>query len=280
MNAPSPVAMKKTMAKARHMTTLPETVMRIIDLVNDADRSVSALVAEVTSDPVLTGRLLKVVNSPFYGCAYEVTSIQRALAMLGPVATKNIAIAVSLEPMFRGPELLPGFAVDVLWRHCRAVGIAAKVTADRIKHPSDEAYLAGLLHDIGLVAELQADRKGLGQALRAKQQVESVSLEELEWKQWKVNHPAVGAELCRRWKLHPRIEHAVAFHHRPLEAPESSVPLACLVHLGDAIASRVVPDAYETVADEIDPRVLEVLQLNPDSYAALEEELTEHLTGE
>ena len=112
-----------------HIATLPEVTVRIIELVEDPSSSARDLHQLVSSDPALTARMLKVVNSAFYGLPRQIASINRAVSLLGLNAVKNIAVAASLAKLFRGGSV-GRFDAQELWTHCCATATAAKVVAD------------------------------------------------------------------------------------------------------------------------------------------------------
>src|ERR671916_662960 len=128
----------------------------VAPVANDPQALVREAVKKVTHDPALVTRILKVVNSAFYGLPGQIGSIERAIVLLGLNAVKNIAVAASLGQLFRGTKLCDGFTAKDLWTHCIAVGVAARELAKQMKLPiADEAFLAGMIHDVGILIELQ-----------------------------------------------------------------------------------------------------------------------------
>ena len=138
-----------------HIATLPEVTLKIIRLVEDPDSTARDLNQVISNDPALGTRILKVVNSAFYGLPDQIGSINRAIVLLGLNAVKNIAIAASLAKLFRGGKICPSFDARDLWTHCIAVATGTRLLADKtgLGLP-DEAFLAGLIHDIPSCAEL------------------------------------------------------------------------------------------------------------------------------
>src|SRR4051812_24741608 len=142
--------------KITAIATLPEVTNKIIATVEDPKSSASTLHKLVAHDPALVTRILKVVNSAFYGLPGQIGSIERAIVLLGLNAVKNIAVGASLGQLFRGAALCEGFTAKDLWRHCIAVGVAARDVARQMKLPfADEAFLAGMIHDVGILISLQ-----------------------------------------------------------------------------------------------------------------------------
>ena len=227
-----------------HIATLPEVTLKIIELVEDPSSSAQDLHEVISNDPALCSRILKVVNSSFYGLPGQIASINRAIVMLGLNAVKNIAIAASLAKLFRGGELTPFFSAKELWDHSNAVAIACKMLSDRLGMGlGDEAYLAGLIHDIGIMVEMQYDRSNLIDALdRCNADASgkpSISLLETEEEVFGANHQDFGKGLCEKWKFPAPFMAAAGDHHNPTEAPSETRKIVYLVHAADKLASMI-----------------------------------------
>src|SRR4051794_30971322 len=150
-----------------HIATLPEITLKIVELVEDPKSTAQDLHKVIANDPALCSRILKVVNSSFYGLPGQIGSINRAIVMLGLNAVKNIAIAASLAKLFRGGDLTPNFSAKMLWTHSVVTAATAKMLCDKLGFAvSDEAFLAGLIHDIGIMVEMQYDRNKLIEVLQ------------------------------------------------------------------------------------------------------------------
>src|SRR5215213_7835674 len=142
--------------KVTAISTIPEVTAQNVRTVEDPKSSAQQLHKIVSHDPALVSRVLKVVNSAFYGLPGQIGSIERAIVLLGLNAVKNIAVAASLGQMFRGVQLCEGFTAKDLWQHCIAVAVTARELAKSLKIPVvDEAFLAGMIHDIGMLVALQ-----------------------------------------------------------------------------------------------------------------------------
>src|ERR1700722_11497768 len=154
---PTPEAMvAEALNRMTTIGTLPEVTTQIIKTVEDPNSSAGQLHKIVSHDPALVTRVLKVVNSSFYGLPGQIASIGRAIVLLGLNGVKNLAVAASLGQLFRGVKLCEPFSAKDLWTHCIAVGVAARDLAVHLDLPvADEAFLAGMIHDVGLLAHLQ-----------------------------------------------------------------------------------------------------------------------------
>lgn len=217
--------------------TLPEVTAQIIRTVEDPKSNAQQLNKIVSHDPALVARVLKVVNSAFYGLPGQVGSVERAIVMLGLSAVKNIAVAASLGTMFRGTKLCDGFTARDLWTHCVAVACAARDLAKQARLPiAEEAFLAGMIHDIGLLASLQMWPEKLklvcNEARASARPFCTVEREAIG-----VDHQRLGQALCERWAF-PRSCQFVAAHHHDLTPPsEGARVLAAVVAVADVLAA-------------------------------------------
>jgi len=163
--AETQAAVAQAIGKVSSIATLPEVTSQIIKTVEDPRSSAAQLHKIIAHDPALVTRILKVVNSSFYGLPGQIGSIERAIVLLGLNAVKNIAVAASLGQLFRGVTLCNGFTAKDLWTHCISVASVARHLAREMRVPvADEAFLAGMIHDIGILVELQVWPDKLRQA--------------------------------------------------------------------------------------------------------------------
>ncbi len=274
-------AVASALKEISHIATLPEVTLKIIELVEDPSSSAQDLHEVISNDPALCSRILKVVNSSFYGLPGQIASINRAIVMLGLNAVKNIAIAASLTKLFRGGELTPFFSAKELWDHSNTVAIACKMISDRLGLGlGDEAYLAGLIHDIGIMVEMQYDRSNLIDALdRCNANgsgIPAVSLLETEAEVFGANHQDFGKGLCEKWKFPAPFVAAAGFHHNPTEAPSEARKIVYIVHAADKIAAMIDGGfRLDNVDTEIHKEVLEDLKLTEGMISDLIEKLIE-----
>jgi len=238
--------------------------MKIVQLVEDPDSTAQDLNKVITNDPALGARILKVVNSAFYGLPGQIGSINRAIVLLGLNAVKNIAIAASLAKLFRGGQICPGFDARDLWTHSIAVASATRMLASKSGQTvPDEAFLAGLIHDLGIMVEIQARRPKFVEAFE-KAANEDITLRDAELAVFGAHHEHFGAALCKLWKFPENFCHVTGFHHRPQELPAMYRSLTALVHVADIIAASMeLGFSGDVEAAEIDPQLLTDLHLDP-----------------
>lgn len=259
-----------------HMATLPEVTMNIIEVVEDPSSSAGDLHQIVATDPALSTRVLKVVNSAFYGLPRQIGSINRAISLLGLNAVKNIAVAASLGKIFRGGTGLSGFEAKELWSHSVATAATAGLIAREMPTgSSDEAFLAGLLHDIGFMIALQHDQARFARAFSQLDIDDTgaprndLMLQEREV--FGVDHQDLGAVLCEKWKFPRTLVAAAAHHHDPsdLAGDESSIPW--VVHVADRMAASVTGGFRLDLTDlKLNPGCHDAIGIGPVALESLE----------
>ncbi|MEM9753521.1 MAG: HDOD domain-containing protein [Planctomycetota bacterium] len=250
-----------------HIATLPEVTLKIIKLVEDPNSTAQDLNKVITNDPALGARILKVVNSAFYGLPGQIGSINRAIVLLGLNAVKNIAIAASLAKLFRGGKVCSCFDAKELWTHSIASATATKMLAEKagLGLP-DEAFLAGLIHDIGLMVEMQARRAEFVEAIETSHS-QGRSLREVEAELIGATHEQFGQALCKLWKFPVSFQNVAGYHHRPLELPEDCRALPSLVHLADVLTKQLEMGYTGDVEEaEIDQEIKEALKLTQQDF--------------
>lgn len=235
--------MDEAIKSISHIATLPEVTLRIIELVEDPSSTAQDLHKVISNDPALCSRILKVVNSAFYGLPRQIGSINRAIVLLGLNAVKNISIAASLSKMFRGGQLCPQFSAHDLWNHSIAAAACSKLISDELKLGlPDEAFLAGLIHDIGVMVEMQADRQKLIQVFESlsfdDNGLPTKDLREVEADIFGANHEQFGAGLCEAWKFPKSFAFVAGHHHDPGTLSSANRTLANVVQVADCICAE------------------------------------------
>ena len=191
--------------------------------------------------------------------------------MLGFNAVKNIAISASLHKLFRTKNLDPHFDTRDLWMHSVAVATGALALAKKTGLVlTEEAFLAGLIHDVGIMIEMQACRQKFIEMIDTLPGEQSLTFRQAEARVLGATHEAFGAALFRKWKFPKKLEDVAGFHHRPMQLPESDRMLPAIVHVADILAARTGLGYTRTVeTDAIDQQVLNTLGLSKDDLEAI-----------
>ncbi|GAB4268847.1 HDOD domain-containing protein [Deferrisoma sp.] len=225
-------------ARAGELISLPEACLRLNDVLAD-DRSTAEDVAEtLRTDPALSARVLKLVNSAFYGLPRRVETVTHAVALLGREEIRTLALATAAAETFAKvpPE---DVNVDSFWRHSVYTAAVASVLVRERRAGRERAFLAGLLHDVGWLVLLHLDPEGSRRVLEADGEGWARLLA-AEQEHWGFTHADVGARLLEQWDLPESLWAPVAFHHAPSRARVHPAD-AARVHLANAVASLREP---------------------------------------
>ena len=277
---PAEPVVSAAIAEISHIATLPEVTLRIIQLVEDPDSTAQDLNQVISNDPALGARILKVVNSAFYGLPGQIGSINRAIVLLGLNAVKNIAIAASLAKLFRGGKICPGFDARELWTHCVGVASATRLLSDKagLRLP-DEAFLAGLVHDLGIMVEVQARRAKFVEVIDALEANPEKTLRQAEAEILGANHEQFGSGLCKQWKFPVSFHYVTGFHHHPWDLQDNRSTLTELVYVADVLCAREgIGFTRGTEATEPDGGVLRKLDLTSDDFDAVAKALPDAMS--
>ncbi|MDM7461390.1 MAG: HDOD domain-containing protein [bacterium] len=193
---------------------LPRVVMRLVELLESDTATTEQIEAVIVADPVMCGRVLQVANSAYYGLARQVSTVQHALLVLGSRTVRGIALSVAAVDAFRAHRSVSAAERD-LWRHAFSTALCARGIALTLRWGvslAEDAYIVGLLHDIGALF-LRTRYRALYQPLMAIAN-ETERLER-EVQIFGCDHADVGAMIADHWRLPERIVQAIAHHHAP-----------------------------------------------------------------
>ncbi|MGZ4997911.1 MAG: HDOD domain-containing protein [Methylobacter sp.] len=196
------------------MPAFPKSVQQVVELTADFNASAKDIVRVIECDPVMTVKILKAINSPFYGLPNKITSVQRAVVHIGLNTIKNIALGVAAMGMLN-PHNKANFNTSDFLLHSLTTAAISKLLAERIRLSSAECgdcFVAGLLHDFGKVvfAEFMPDEFKL--ALEKSQQ-QQLPLHQTELEFIGLNHSQAGKMLAEKWELSAPLIEAIAYHH-------------------------------------------------------------------
>jgi len=278
LNAPMDAFVESTIAQVGDLATLPEVTVRIIQIVEDPKSTARDMHEVIKNDPALSARLLKVVNSAFYGLPGRISSIDRAIVLLGLSAVKNIAIAASITHLFNAGAPIAGFnGVDV-WRHAIAVGVAARMILAAQGKPSvEEAFLAGLIHDLGLLVARQVFPRQLAEVV-AKAQTSQSSYCEIEREAIGADHQVLGMALAQKWRFPRHLATAIGYHHRSGELAQANRELPTLIHIADALAGKAgIGFSLTAERESWTAEELTIAQISPADIQSVADRLAEEV---
>ncbi|WP_031433102.1 HDOD domain-containing protein [Methylomarinum vadi] len=229
--------------KVNSLFSLPDVALRINELLADTKSSNSDLEEVILHDPALTARLLKIVNSSYYGFPSKISTISRAITMLGTKELRNLVMATTVADSFTD---IPEHLVDMntFWYHSVTSAILARLLAKQRNHLDHERFfIAGLLHSIGKLVFFTEYPQQSALILSLKEQgADAMTAKEKET--FGFTHTDLGAELLKQWKLPETIWRMVGSQLDPLHA-EEGVEDACILHVAAVIADRIEPCAKQ-----------------------------------
>lgn len=278
LSAPPNPVVEAAISKMGEIATLPEITVKIIQIVEDQKSTARDLHEVIRNDPALSAKILKVVNSAFYGLPGQIASVDRAIVLLGLSAIKNIAIAMSMTRMFRGVRRSDGVDGMELWRHNMAVATACRLLTKLQGRPAqEESFLAGLLHDLGVMVERQVFPPKLAEIV-ARVSQDGTPFCQVEREVLGADHQAFGAALAAKWRFPRALRLAIGHHHEPGGLAPESRELPALVHAADVLACRTgIGFCMTACLEAIDDESLEAIKLSREDVEGIMGELPQEV---
>ena len=241
--------------------TLPQVYYTVSSLLENPKVSASDISTAISRDPVITARILKIVNSAFYGLPRQVSTLTHALVLLGFHTVRSLVMAMGLSEVF--PKTTKSvFPRDAFWTHCFAAGTVARNIARRLDYPKgEEIFIQGLLHDVGKIildCYMQEEfTRAIGLARER-----NILLLDAEREVFGFTHADVGELVTHHWNLPDTISRAIGMHHRPAEAGDMKTA-ASILHLADIVCrARLLGDGGDAQIPALDPEAWQTLHLD------------------
>jgi putative nucleotidyltransferase with HDIG domain len=220
------------------LPSLPSVVSRVNELVDDPSASAGDINDVISHDMALSSKILKLVNSAFYGFPRRISSMTHAVVILGFQTVRNIALSAFVLEAFDGDDL--PFGYRSFWIHSVGVGVAANSLSSRLGLPvGDDAFMCGLLHDVGKLVAHQY-LKDTFRSVLDRVESEKIPFMEAEKGILPASHAEIGALLMEQWQLPEKMVQILRHHHCPAQAPEPLVKMASAVHAADILARALL----------------------------------------
>lgn len=214
-----PLRIKKITESIIGLPTLPTVVSKMIQLVDNPRTSAASLAKLISSDQALTARILKLANSAYYGFPREISTVNMAIVVLGFNTVKDMGLSLSVFDAFKNIKGTGNFDVSRFWQHSIACGIASRMlTRSHRTRYAGEAFVAGLLHDIGKVILNQYFHDEFMEIIRLASSGTEFDIAELEV--IGTGHAQIGAWLAEKWNLPKIISSAILYHHNPWDSSD------------------------------------------------------------
>ncbi len=246
-----------------NIPTLPQVLGKVTSMLQDPKISAREVAAIISQDQALVTRVLKIVNSAFYGFPRQIKTIDHALVILGFNRLKAAILTASVLEMFKGEEVVKTLDIAGFWEHSLATGIMAKSLARQIRLPdSEEFFIAGLLHDVGkLVLAFYAPEQY--REVVEKQKAEDIFIREAEMSVLGFDHSVVGAWLFEKYNMPIDLVDVAGFHHNVTSYPGRAVQKLAVVNLSDMLARMLnIGNGGDPFVPEVSDNIFSMLKMD------------------
>lgn len=267
------ITLDQIVCRVDDLPALPHIVVQVLKLTEDPNSTVKELNDVICQDQVLTAKVLRLANSAYYGYPRRIGTIVEAIVMLGFNAIRNLVLAASVQNILK--QDVPGYRLEAgdLWRHSIACAMAALTLSKRVRyHKPDEAFIAGLLHDIGKVVLNVYVNEAYEEIVKRVHQFQ-ISFLQAEEDVLGFTHAAVGARVVDKWNLPNSYVEAIAFHHEPQLAQENP-RLVAIIHLADVLCMTMgIGLGGDGMYYSVVPQAFAALGLKPEDLESIMGEL-------
>ena len=268
--------LKKLQRHINSMPALPVTVTKVVEIADNPATSPVDLNKVISLDPVLMARVLKLINSAYYGVSSKVNSLVRAIIMLGINTVKNLALSTSIIDSMGTKTNFRALEPQAFWRHSLGVGVTAKLLAKKRNVQSarvEEYFIAGLLHGIGKIPMNNVLSEEYVEAMSLADR-EHLPLHMAERRVFGFDHEFIGALIGEAWNLGDAILDTIKYQHRPDEyaGPHTEIvnTIHCAVYFVSVSEIGFSGDRYPASASE---HSLDVLGIDIPYLDEMEEEV-------
>lgn len=228
--------------KVRDLPSLPEVVTRVTELVQNPKTSAAELSGVISKDSGLTSKVLRLVNSAYYGFPRQISSIQHAIMILGFTTIKGLVLSSSIFRIFAPKNNLnAGFDYKNFWKHSLLTAMASKkIYKELFFEENENIFSAAILHDIGKVILDQYDHNNYVKAMS--ELTDPLCFDQIltaEQKHCELTHPAIGAVVSESWNLPEVLTAVILHHHTPWDEREHE-KIVTVVYLGNIMAQLIV----------------------------------------
>jgi HD-like signal output (HDOD) protein len=261
----------------RKMPSLSTTVGKVLEICSRTDASPNELNKVISLDPVLTGQVLRLINSAYYSLLNRITSLTRAITMLGMNTVKNMALSTAIIRSVSGAKKSRALPTAQFWQHSIGVGVSAKLLGTACGLPvaeREELFIAGLLHDLGKVPFGDEYIEVLTLA-RNKQR----PLIDVERELMGIDHQEVGKMIAEKWQLNRVVTSCICDHHQAGEAAEACRRQVAFVALANMYINILdfgyAGDPFPEVGDI--EGLLEIVGLSWQDYGAIGDDVVKEI---
>jgi putative nucleotidyltransferase with HDIG domain len=255
----------KMVRRIQDISTLPHIALQVMKVADDANATANDLKQIMESDPSLSARVLRCVNSSAYALRTKITN-------------RNLATTAAVSVLFQKDEAIGGYRRSQLWSHLVSVGLCSRMIAMRIREPEfEDMFLAGLLHDVGIVLEDQNAHSRFVTLLQNLSPLRTLSEQERDV--FGFDHAKLGAEVAAAWKFPECVQAAIRFHHASAQCQSSELRIVQCVELANVVCTAKGYTSIGMKLVRFEAPVLDALGLTKDDLAVLLEDLDADLAA-
>jgi len=255
----------EVIAKVKNLPAVSQAALKLVTLLDQPAVSNEDVVTVLKYDNVLTAKLLRACNSPYFGFDEKIASVEQAVLILGHQQILHMVLSLAFAGAMS--TTLPGYAIEAkeLWSHSLTTAVAAEQLVKSgmpIGSEPPVAFTAGLLHDIGKLAMNHVLNDGVQSAIRSRIVQARLPQNAVEKEILGTDHSEVGACLLQTWHLPDEIVEAVLNHHQPITKPE--LQLSAIIHVSDCLVHLIgTTSGWESYASMADTGVNQTLGITP-----------------
>ena len=217
------------------LSSIKSVVSSLMEIINDPEATAKDLREIIEVDPPLTAKLLRIVNSPYYSLPRKISEITEAIILMGFDALKQLVLNQKVCEIFMGDEHLNGYSRPSLWKHSVGVALLGQMICRReFRQRGENAYAAGLLHDLGIIVEDQFLHDQLKHILQ-KSHTEKGNLSVAECGVLGYDHAEIGMAVAANWGLPQDLVMTLGYHHKPDKAPITHRRFTSILYVADRL---------------------------------------------
>jgi HD-like signal output (HDOD) protein len=263
--------------KFKTIKTIPHIAIRLTQMISDSGTTVREIEEVISLDPTLVLRVLKLINSAYYGLRRKVDSIADAIVYLGLDVLRNMIVLEAVKALIDKDVDGKQFSRQRLWLHCAVVGISNQMVSERIfKYKGDNAFLMGILHDIGIIVEDQVV-PGMFEEYLTDEKYRDMALVDFERQFIDTDHSEIGYLLCKEWKLPHEICESIRDHHRQPSSFSNDKP-SIVVQISEYLATKLEYWALKDQEAVLAPPLRQHLMDNITEYKVILMDLPEEIS--
>ena len=272
-----PPTLDEVLRRVNEISTLPHIVLKVMEVANDPESSVAEMREVIETDPVVfSAGILRCVNSSAYALREKVSDLNRAISFVGMKQIRSLALTASVSELFAKDEAIGSYRRCALWQHFVAVGAAARLIAMRQRMANfEDAFVAGLLHDIGIVLEDQYVHEHFCRVIQDIN--DAATLSEVEQSRLGFDHVRLCARVAESWHFSEVIKAAIGYHHMSANCRGEYIMVVRCVEVANLICTLKGYSSVGRKLVRVCQPALVALSLGREHLAVLAEDLDEEL---